>query len=161
MKIKFFVTSLLLGAVSVFGNTLGNLIEQSKIPDLKTFRDPFRAPQTRVVLPQENSEDETRHHELYHDGVYTNVSSIEQVNINDLQVTGVIIGKEKRAIARLGSGKGDTFILKEGMKVGPDKIEVKSILPGGIILVEKVVNLYGQDEFLETVIPITTKTNKK
>jgi type IV pilus assembly protein PilP len=47
------------------------------------------------------------------------------------------------------------IIMKEGMKIGPDNAELKAILPGGIVLVEKIVNVYGEDEFLETVIPIS------
>jgi hypothetical protein len=41
------------------------------------------------------------------------------------------------------------------MKLGPNNADIKAILPGGIILVEKVTNIYGEDEFLETVIPIS------
>ena len=41
------------------------------------------------------------------------------------------------------------------MKIGRDKIEVKAILPGGMILVEKITNIYGDDEYIETVIPIS------
>ena len=47
------------------------------------------------------------------------------------------------------------IIIKEGSKLGPDNAEVKAILPGGIILVEKIVNVYGQEEYLETVVPIS------
>ena len=50
---------------------------------------------------------------------------------------------------------GPIIILKEGMKIGEDGAELKAILPGGIILVEKIVNVYGQEEYLETVIPIS------
>jgi type IV pilus assembly protein PilP len=53
------------------------------------------------------------------------------------------------------SGGKDVIILKEGMKIGQDEAELKAILPGGIVLVEKIVNVYGQEEFLETVIPIS------
>ena len=41
------------------------------------------------------------------------------------------------------------------MKIGEDGAELKAILPGGIIVVEKIVNVYGQEEYLETVIPIS------
>jgi len=51
--------------------------------------------------------------------------------------------------------KAGIIILKEGMKIGDDGAELKAILPGGIILVEKIVNVYGQEEYLETVIPIS------
>ena len=51
--------------------------------------------------------------------------------------------------------KGATHTVKEGMTLGPNDAEIKAILPGGIILAEKVVNIYGETEYLETVIPIS------
>ena len=44
--------------------------------------------------------------------------------------------------------------LKEGMTLGTQNAVVRAILPGGIVLVEKISNVYGQEEFFETVIPI-------
>jgi hypothetical protein len=35
--------------------------------------------------------------------------------------------------------------------------DVKAILPGGIILVEKIRNVYDQDEYLETVLPVSSE----
>ncbi len=71
-----------------------------------------------------------------------------------MKVVGVLIGRERRAMVKSGDG-GSIIILKEGMKIGEDGAELKAILPGGIILVEKIVNVYGQEEYLETVIPIS------
>ena len=48
-----------------------------------------------------------------------------------------------------------SFILKEGMSLGKNKAELKAILPGGIVLVEKFKNVYDQDEYLETIIPVS------
>ena len=68
----------------------------------------------------------------------------------------MLIGKERRAILKIiNNEKLPAVIIKEGYRIGPDRVEVKAILPGGIILVEKMVNVYGQEEFLETVIPIS------
>jgi type IV pilus assembly protein PilP len=66
-----------------------------------------------------------------------------------------MIGKERRALAKVAGGT-DTFIIKEGMKLGQNGAEVKAILPGGIVLVEKIVNVYDQEEYLETVLPVST-----
>ena len=41
------------------------------------------------------------------------------------------------------------------MTLGSNEAEIKAILPGGLILAEKVVNIYGETEYLETVIPIS------
>jgi type IV pilus assembly protein PilP len=40
------------------------------------------------------------------------------------------------------------------MKLGENNAELRAILPGGLILVEKNINIYGEEEYLETVIPI-------
>ena len=93
-------------------------------------------------------------------GVFSNVESIGQVDLEELVIVGVIIGKNRRAFAKLKKGQegvmGDkTFILKEGMKLGENQAELKAILPGGIILVEKITNIYGEEEYLETVIPLS------
>jgi type IV pilus assembly protein PilP len=96
------------------------------------------------------------------DGVYTNANtSIESKPIESLRVIGVMIGAERRAMVRIageGSEKspGEIYYLKEGMKLGPNGAEVKAILPGGVVLVEKIRNVYDQDEYLETVIPVSS-----
>jgi type IV pilus assembly protein PilP len=72
----------------------------------------------------------------------------------------MIGGKERRAMAKLASNGvvgSDVFYLKEGMKIGPNSAEVKAILPGGVVLVEKIRNVYDQDEYLETVLPLSNE----
>ena len=56
-------------------------------------------------------------------------------------------------MARL-NGK-QQLILREGMKIGKSNAELKAILPGGVIFVEKITNVYNEIEYLETVIPIS------
>jgi len=76
-------------------------------------------------------------------------------------VTGIVLGAERRAIVKVVNGGGgddkDTniYYLKEGMHVGENGAEVKAILPGGIVLVEKIRNVYDQDEYLETCITVS------
>jgi hypothetical protein len=41
------------------------------------------------------------------------------------------------------------------MKLGANKATLRAILPGGLVLVEKNTNIYGEDEYLETVIPLS------
>jgi Tfp pilus assembly protein PilP len=96
------------------------------------------------------------------DGVYTNTNtSIENKPIESLRVVGVMIGAERRAMVRVaGEGTeknpGEIYYIKEGMKLGSNGAEVKAILPGGVVLVEKIRNVYDQDEYLETVIPVSS-----
>ena len=47
------------------------------------------------------------------------------------------------------------YTVKEGDTLGENKAKLRAILPGGIILVEKTTNIYGQEEYLETVVPIS------
>ena len=118
----------------------------TKIKDPFSLRDPFKKPyfkQAEVVDYKEGG---------FKDGIFTNLPTIENLPLSEIFITGVLIGKERRAIATLSNG--ETVLLKEGMKLGTEKSEIKAIMPGGIILVEKITNVYGQIEYLETVIPI-------
>lgn len=95
------------------------------------------------------------------DGAYSNLPDIGRTPLNKIRIVGILLGKERRAMAKIDQGKGgassDIYILKEGMKVGVDDAEVKAILPGGIVVVEKIVNVYDQQEYIETVIPVSAE----
>ena len=92
------------------------------------------------------------------DGFYSNVENIENTPLEQLYVVGIMTGPSRRALIKVGSDSKslskETYILKEGMKLGVDQAEIKAILPGGIVLVEKIKNIYEQDEYLETIIPL-------
>lgn len=103
-----------------------------------------------------------------------NVPSIKGVPLGRIRIVGVLLGENRSALAKVvsrpsnndgaGPGQGsqeelgeETYILKEGMEIGENEAEIKAILPGGIVLVEKITNVYDQDEYLETIIPITRR----
>lgn len=102
-----------------------------------------------------------------------NVLSIEGIPLRRIRIVGVLLGENRRALAKVIDGSAqevgaggsvskeslsqETYILKEGMKIGENDAELKAILPGGIVLVEKITNVYDQEEYLETIIPITTR----
>ncbi len=96
------------------------------------------------------------------DGKYSNLPSINDYGIANIRVVGVLLGKERRAIAKISSGQNsnklseESYIIKEGMTLGENNAEVKAIVPGGIVLVEKIRNVYDQDEYIETIIPVST-----
>ena len=94
-------------------------------------------------------------------GIYSNQNDIiENKPVESIRIIGVVFGKERRAMAKVSDGKtmtNEVYFIKEGMKIGPNGAEVKAILPGGIVLVEKVRNVYDQDEYLETVIPVSNE----
>ncbi len=95
-------------------------------------------------------------------GIYNNFNnSIESKSIESLRIIGVILGTERRAMAKFIDDRDSdrldplVYYIKEGMKIGENGAEVKAILPGGIVLVEKIRNVYDQDEYLETIIPVS------
>lgn len=112
------------------------------------LRDPFKA----ETLRNKNGR-KVRFGGVVEGTSFTNLPSITNVPIDKITITGVLIGKERRAMARV---EGDTnmYVLKEGMTLGVDGAEIKAILPGGIVLVEKIRNIYDQDEYLETILTI-------
>lgn len=124
--------------------------EKTKIENPFQLRDPFKPPQTKAEGRKKG-----RGFEVTGKGQYSNIQEapLEQLNPAQLKLVGVLIGKERRAL--VGGENKKIIILKEGMKIGPDGAEIKAILPGGLVLVEKIVNVYGEEEFLETVIPIS------
>lgn len=116
------------------------------------LRDPFK----RRINKKKASLHTKNQNQL--NGIYSNFNnSLESKTIESLRVIGIIIGAERRAMVKIsGEGSDDNvYYVKEGMKVGENGAEVKAILPGGIVLVEKIRNVYDQDEYLETVIPVS------
>ena len=131
---------------------------KTKIENPFELRDPFKAPPSRA----ETGKDKKEGFYVSGKGQYSNIGDValDQINVADIRLVGVLIGKERRALVSTSKdgkegAKGPVIILKEGMKIGPDSAELKAILPGGIVLVEKIVNVYGEEEYLETVIPIS------
>lgn len=118
------------------------------------LRDPFK----RKINKKKSSQAQAR---TYETGIYNNqLEKIEDKPIESIRIVGVLIGKERRAMAKIAQGKilgSEVFLIKEGMILGPNGAEVKAILPGGIVLIEKIRNVYDQDEYLETVIPVSTE----
>ncbi len=141
-----------IGAASAPAKNLNEFFkDKTKIEKPNELRDPFK------VTPSKSGKKEGKNYYSYGKGVYSNINEgkIDKVDPNDIRLIGVLIGKERRAMVHAPANAKDVTILKEGMKIGPDGAELKAILPGGIVLVEKFVNVYGQEEFLETVIPIS------
>ncbi len=122
------------------------------------LRDPFkrRLNKKKTIQAQSKSKNQLL-------GIYSNINnSIENKPIESIRIVGVVLGKERRALAKVmeetpgQDGDTNTYYIKEGMHLGENGAEVKAILPGGIILVEKIRNVYDQDEYLETVIPVSS-----
>ncbi len=119
------------------------------------LRDPFK----RKINKKKGS---TQQHKTAENGIYSNqLDTIENKALENIKIVGIMTGKERRAMAKITDGGktvgSEVYFIKEGMKIGPNGAEVKAILPGGIVLVEKIRNVYDQDEYLETVIPVSSE----
>jgi Tfp pilus assembly protein PilP len=155
-KLKINLTNLFLLTFMLFANNndlKAREIEQvfkdmSSIENPLSIRDPFQPPKMERAKKDGEAQTPVRN------GVFTNIPQINNVKLEDISIVGVIIGPERRAFVKKGTDK-TIYTLTEGMKLGANNAEIKAILPGGIILVEKVTNIYGEDEFLETVIPLS------
>jgi len=138
----------LIAATEPRSKTVGGFFEnKSKFKNLSQLRDPFRAPIKKLKKKKTGKSSFVRN------GIFTNIPGINNVPLDEIQIIGVMVGKNRTALAKV-KGNPHTIILKEGMKLGANKAELKAILPGGIVLVEKITNIYGQQEYLETVMPI-------
>jgi len=126
----------------------------TKLKDPFDLRDPFKR-----VLFKRKSELKKSYAILEEGSVFSNLPTIENVPLSQIKVVGILLGKERRAIAKLNNpgqpGGKETFLLKEGMILGQNQAELKAILPGGIVVVEKLKDVYDKDEFIETLIPVS------
>lgn len=125
----------------------------SRIKDPFKLRDPFK----RKTIKLKN--DKKRYGGYLQNNSYSNLPSISRTSLENIRIIGVLLGKDRRAIARtVGRGgklSKSSYILKEGMRLGENNAEIRAIVPGGIVLVEKITNVYDQDEYIETVIPVS------
>lgn len=154
MNILFFlVLSISIGAQIAPTKEKNFFSDKTKIDNPFGLRDPFKAPFNKNDGTRQRNGSNFR---ITGKGQYSNIGEIpyQQLTPGQIRVMGVLIGKERRAMVTSGDNK-KIFVLKEGMKLGPENAELKAILPGGIVLVEKMVNVYGEEEYLETVIPIS------
>lgn len=119
------------------------------------LRDPFKKKRRKLKKRKKN------YGGYLVDGQYSNLPTIQTFPINQIRIVGVLLGKNRRAIAKISQGQGklgnETYMVREGMKIGENNAEVKAIVPGGIVLVEKIRNVYDQDEYIETVIPVSSE----
>ena len=115
------------------------------------MRDPFKKKMIRFKRQKRTFKG------FFKDSSYSNRSSLGGISLNNIRIVGVYLGKKRRAIAKKLEGDAlskDSYILREGMKLGANNAEIRAILPGGIILVEKIKNVYDQEEYIETVLPV-------
>lgn len=163
MKTLIVILSLVL-SVKIFAQDKAKLPEffqrtKTVISNPFEMRDPFK----RKALKLKSSSNKDYKLDKT---VFSNLPTLDGVSLDKIKITGVILGDQRRAIAKIGDANSDgktvdpnapTFVIKEGMKMGFNQAEVKAILPGGIVLVEKIKNVYDQEEYIETIMPVTVE----
>ena len=86
---------------------------------------------------------------------YSNIPNIGNQPLNSIKIVGILLGKKRIAMADV---QKQIYALREGMKIGEEQAEIKAILPGGIVVVEKIRNIYNQEEYIETIIPLSSNS---
>ncbi len=158
-KLVYIISALILfsSETSVYAekNSLTPIFKKAgvKIKDAMSLRDPFRRENRKGSGPKSGRG------RILVDDKFSNLPVMGKVTLDSIKIVGVLLGENRRAIARLMDSGGkvgnSTIIIKEGMKLGLNDAEVKAIVPGGIVIAEKIRNVYEEDEYIETVIPIT------
>ena len=123
-------------------------VEDSVIKNPLKLRDPFK--KKRVKGKKKRSLQRT----ILVDNSYSNIPRIGDTPIKSIKIVGILLGKERVAMAQVGGG-GQVYFLREGMEIGEKQSKIRAILPGGIVIVEKMRNVYDEDEYIETVIPFS------
>lgn len=106
-----------------------------------TLRDPFRQPQMKVAT------------EVNEGG---KIPELERFQVEQFRLMGIITGPKKHK-AMLAGPDGKIFIVSESMRLGSRRGLVKKISAGGVLIEEKIVNILGQEERVETSIHFKEK----
>lgn len=152
---SFLISSLYIFSMITYGASVKDFFDgKTEIPSPQELRDPFKPPKVK------KSKENVIGSGFMRNGVFTNLPNIRSAELREIVIKGVFFGKDRRAIAmRVDSGgnpiDNSVFVIREGMKIGRDEAEIKAILPGGVVVVERIQNVYGQEEYLETIIPIS------
>ncbi len=125
------------------------LKSKTQVKNPLELRDPFKRKiirkRTQIIQEKEDR------------GYFSDEASIDNIPLERLKVVGVLLGAQRRVMVKTVEGGSEIHYLKEGARIGQNGAELKAILPGGIVVVEKIRNVYDQDEYLETVIPISSE----
>ena len=81
-------------------------------------------------------------------------SPLERFPASDFQMVGVLTGPERiRAMVLAPDGK--SHFVAEMMKIGQRKGIVRRITSNSILIREKIVNVFGQEESVDTELPLS------
>lgn len=141
----------LLITLSIFTTSYNCLAQNLDLNSARNIRDPFKIKYRRKMGRVKARREKFTS--------FSNKLTTDNLRLDSIRVTGIYMGKDPRAIIKTisdtNSNNSESIIIKEGMKIGPDQVEVKAILPGGVVLVEKIINVYDEEEYLETILPLS------
>lgn len=158
LLIIFYILAIRVNAQEADEFSVEDIPEQKDIFSDKTtiakptkLRDPFKSP----VVEKKAVEATTYEKSSFKNGIFTNVPSLESITLDTVKVRGVLLGVKTRVLISDKGNANATIVAKEGDKINKGKVELKAILPRGVVFVEQITNVYGQSEYLETVVPIS------
>lgn len=80
------------------------------------------------------------------------IPELERYELDKYRLMGIITGPKKNKALVLSTVDGRMHIVAEKQRIGVKRGVVKKIAPGSVVVEEKVVNLLGQEEKVETAI---------
>jgi Tfp pilus assembly protein PilP len=99
------------------------------------LRDPFRKPPSKAAFGAEGG----------------NIPPLERYELDRYKLVGVITGPRKNK-ALITDPDGKMHVVSEAMFIGTRHGKITHIRPGQILVEEKVVNLLGQEEKVESAL---------
>ena len=134
---SFFRTSLIAVILAGFLAGAGSLANELPPAEYLKLRDPFRRP------IGERGRQDVR-------------SELEQGAVSDFKLVGVLTGPVRlRAMVQAPSGK--TFFVSKNMKIGQRDGRIRRITVDSIVVREKVVNILGQEESVDSELFLNEK----
>jgi len=125
---------------------------ETNIKDPLKLKDPFKRPFKRIRYSGEKIG------QLLKNDKYDNFKKLKNTSLKNIRVMGVFLGENRKAILKISNGQSsvsqESYIVEEGMTLGSSGGEIKAILPGGVVVVEKIRNVFNEEEFVETIIPV-------
>jgi len=117
-----------------FGTTDGSIADE-----MVNIRDPFKRPNVSHSA--------------------ATLSPLESIPLENFKLLGVITGPE-RVRAMVANPEGKTFFVAEKMKIGTRSGVIRKITPEAVFVREKIVNVLGQEEDVETEIRLSAKADE-
>lgn len=125
--------------LAVFGSISSARAALDLPKDLLNQRDPFKMPEIqRSVGP---------------------MSELELYAVSEFKLIGILSGGVQLR-AMISSPNGRTYFVKPGMLLGTRKGVIRKITESGLFVREKVVNVLGDEEALDTELKLPSDTNQ-